>query len=72
MLAYPLEERVPGLSVPLLLIRGGADPIAGLEWCRRLREDAPVADLVIIPGHRHVAQHSAPRAVASALLALAT
>ena len=70
MLAYPLEDRVADLDVPLLLIRGGADPIAGLEWCRRLRRNARAADLVVIPGHHHVAQHSAPRAVASALLTL--
>lgn len=70
MLAYPLEDRVADLAVPLLVIRGGADPIAGLEWCRRLRAGAPRADLVEIPGHHHVAQHSAPRAVASAILTL--
>ncbi|WP_194396413.1 alpha/beta fold hydrolase [Microbacterium atlanticum] len=70
MLAYRLEDRVAELTVPLLIIRGGADPIAGLEWCRRLRENARAADLVVIPGHHHVAQQSAPRAVASALLAL--
>ncbi|WP_109210223.1 MULTISPECIES: alpha/beta hydrolase [Microbacterium] len=72
MLAYRLEERVPQLTVPLLIIRGGADPIAGLEWCRRLRDDAPRAELVQIPEHHHVAQHSAPRAVASAVLSLAS
>ena len=71
MLAYPLEDRVPSLTMPLLLIRGGADPIAGLEWCRRLRGSAPRAELVVIPGHHHVAQHSAPKAVASAILTLA-
>ncbi|MFE7846311.1 alpha/beta fold hydrolase [Microbacterium sp. NPDC057407] len=71
MLAYPLEDRVAGLMVPLLIVRGGADPIAGLEWCRRLRDSAPRADLVQIPGQHHVAQHSAPRAVASAILTLA-
>ena len=71
MLAYRLEERVPDLAVPLLVIRGGADPIAGLEWCRRLRRSAPTAELVLIPRHHHVAQHSSPKAVASAILTLA-
>ena len=72
MLTHRLEDRGPLLTVPLLLIRGGADPIAGLEWCRRLRRSAPRADLVQIPGHHHVAQHTAPRAVASAILSLAS
>lgn len=69
MLSYPLEDRVSSLSRPLLLIRGGSDPIAGLEWCRRLRDRAAQAELVIIPGQHHVAQHSRPRAVADAIVA---
>lgn len=69
MLTYPLEERVARLTVPLLIIRGERDPIAGAEWCRLLRDSAPVASLVHIPGRPHNAQRSAPRAVASAILA---
>ena len=82
MLTYPIEDRVAELARPLLLIRGSRDPIAGLEWSRLLRERADAAagpsarsasasrsSLVVIPGQHHVAQHSAPRAVASAILA---
>ncbi|MBS0024904.1 alpha/beta fold hydrolase [Microbacterium paraoxydans] len=68
MMAYPIERRAAGLAVPLLVMRGGADPVAGRGWCRRLRDAAPVARLVEIPGHHHVAQQSSPRAVASAIL----
>lgn len=71
MLAYRLEDRVRDLTVPLAIIRGGSDPIAGLEWCRRLRDNAPRAVLAQVPGHHHVAQHSAPRAVAAAVISLA-
>ena len=69
MLRYPIEERVPRLRVPLLIIRGERDPIAGLEWCRRLRR-AGNAVLVAVPGHAHVVQQSAPKAVAAPLQAL--
>jgi pimeloyl-ACP methyl ester carboxylesterase len=69
MLGYRIEDRVGDLTVPVLVLRGGKDPIAGLEWCRRLRENARSGALVIIPGSHHVAQMSAPRAVASAILA---
>ncbi len=72
MLSYPIEERVGDLARPLVLIRGSRDPIAGLEWCRLLRDRAGggrAASLALIPGQHHVAQHSAPRAVASAILA---
>ncbi len=68
MLAYPMERRARALTVPLLVVRGGEDPVAGREWCRRLRDAARVARLVEIPRHRHVALFSAPRAVAAAIL----
>lgn len=69
MLSYPMERKVAALRVPLLVIRGGLDPIAGLRWCRQLRDCAPTAALVQIPGRPHNAQRSAPRAVAAAILA---
>ncbi|MBP3978416.1 alpha/beta fold hydrolase [Microbacterium sp. BLY] len=69
MLAYPLEGRIAALTMPVLVVRGSEDPIAGRAWCRRLRDAAAMSRLVEIPGHHHVAQQSAPRAVASAILA---
>ena len=69
MLTYPIEERVSLLSSPLLVIRGSRDPVAGVDWCRSLRDRAPSGELVLIPGQNHVVQHSAPRAVASAITA---
>ncbi|WP_341954972.1 alpha/beta hydrolase [Salinibacterium sp. TMP30] len=67
MVAYPIEDRVPGLLMPLLLLRGGRDRVAGMDWCRRLRGDARSVTLVTVPGHQHFVQRTAPRAVASAL-----
>ncbi|WP_407662207.1 alpha/beta fold hydrolase [Microbacterium timonense] len=69
MLTYRIEDRVSALAVPLIVIRGSRDPIAGLEWCRRLRDSAVRSHLVLIPAHHHVAQQSAPKAVAAAILA---
>lgn len=69
MLRYRIEERVRELTVPVLVLRGGKDPIAGLDWCRALRDNALLGRLVIVPGSHHVVQMSAPRAVASAILA---
>lgn len=67
MLTYPTEERVRGVAAPILIIRGGDDPVAGRHWCRLLRDSAPVSRLVEVPGHHHVVQESAPRAVADAI-----
>jgi pimeloyl-ACP methyl ester carboxylesterase len=69
MIAYPLEERVAALTVPLLVVRGDRDPIAGVRWSRELRDRAAVGALVHVPHSHHVAQHAAPRAVADAILA---
>lgn len=67
MVSYPIEDRVAELVRPLLIIRGGNDPIAGQAWTRRLRDRAKLASLVTVPGHRHLVQHTAPRAVALAI-----
>lgn len=67
MLAYRIEDAARDLRMPLLVIRGSKDPVAGRGWCRRLRDAAPMSAFVEVPGRPHVAQHSAPRAVASAM-----
>jgi pimeloyl-ACP methyl ester carboxylesterase len=67
MIPYPIEERMPRLTMPVLVLRGGNDPIASTGWCRRLVGRASRARLVIVPGHRHVVQFTAPRAVAAAI-----
>lgn len=67
MLSYPIDERVGSLAQPLLVMRGGNDPIAGDDWCRRLVARAPDGCLVTVPGKRHVVQFTAPKAVAGAL-----
>jgi pimeloyl-ACP methyl ester carboxylesterase len=69
MIDYPIENRVRRLRMPVLVIRGGNDPIAGTDWCRRLTRAAELGRFVVVPGHRHVVQHTAPRAVASAIRA---
>ena len=69
MLRYRVEDRVKELTMPVLVVRGGKDPIAGPAWCRELRDNARAGSLVIVPGSHHVVQMSAPRAVASAILA---
>lgn len=71
MLAYPHERRIPEVGAPGLVLRGGRDPIAGLDWCRRLRDLAGDGMLAVVPGHRHNAQHTNPGAVAAAITAFA-
>ncbi len=67
MLRYPIEQRISEVDVPVLIIRGGNDPVAGLAWCRRLRGSGREASVALVPGHAHVVQFTSPRAVASAV-----
>ncbi|MDL5486090.1 alpha/beta fold hydrolase [Microbacterium sp. zg-Y1211] len=71
MIDYPIEQRVADLAVPLQVIRGQRDPVARADWCRRLADAASDATVVEIPAAAHIVQHTAPRAVASAILARA-
>jgi len=70
MLRYPIEDRVALLTVPLLVVRGAADPIAQEEWVRRLAARAPAGSVSVIPGHRHLVQHTAAAAVAERIRAI--
>lgn len=70
MLAYPLEDRIAELGMPVLIVRGTRDPIAGLSWCRRLRDRARMGTLVEVRGP-HVVLHTAARSVASAIRRMA-
>lgn len=69
MLRYRTEDAAAALTVPLLVLRGGHDPIAGAAWCRRLRDRALDAVLVTVPRGPHNVQRSRPRAVAAAVRA---
>lgn len=68
MLRYPIEERVRGLAVPLLVMRGAKDPVAGAAWCDRLASSAGGPRVITIPARHHVVQRSAPDAVADGIL----
>ncbi|KTS64586.1 hypothetical protein NS206_07895 [Microbacterium testaceum] len=69
MVRYPIEERVALLAVPLLVLRGAADPIARERWVQRLAARAPVGSVSSIPGHRHLVQYTAAAAAAARIRA---
>ncbi|MEO8283120.1 MAG: alpha/beta hydrolase [Pseudarthrobacter sp.] len=67
MMQYPMEARIPGVTQPVLVLRGSKDPVAGREWCRRLAAQALQGSLAEIPGHGHVFQHTATGPAAAAI-----
>ena len=71
MMDYRIEERIAGVTAPVLVIRGANDPVAPTEWCRRLAERASAAEFVEIEGTGHVVQHNRAVEVARSILAFA-
>jgi pimeloyl-ACP methyl ester carboxylesterase len=67
MMAYPMEERVAGVTQPVLVLRGTKDPIARRPWCAHLAEVAPQGTMAEILGQGHVFQHTAPETAAQAI-----
>lgn len=67
MLDYRTEEALPRLRVPLLVVRGARDPIATGPWAAHMGRLAGTR-VVEIEGAAHVAMHTHPDQVASAVL----
>lgn len=57
MLRYPTLERVAGLDVPVLVVRGDRDPIARHTWAARVAAHARRGAFVELPGAHHVQEH---------------
>lgn len=72
MLSYPMEQRTREVTQPVLVLRGARDPIARRPWCEHLAKQPRLGSFVEVPGCGHVAQDSAPEAVARAIVAWAS
>lgn len=67
MMAYPTERRLAGITVPVLVLRGNHDQVAGADWSLRLSQVASQGSFVEIPRAGHVVQHLRPQQVAAAI-----
>jgi 2-hydroxy-6-oxonona-2,4-dienedioate hydrolase len=67
MLEDPIEDNLPKVAVPSMVVRGKKDPIAPQHWideaARLLRTDR----VVVIPGWGHAVQYSAPTQLIDAI-----
>lgn len=64
MMEYPLDARVRGVAQPVLVLRGGRDPIARRPWCEYLAAQAPDGAFAEVHGRGHVVQDTATEGVA--------
>ncbi len=64
-----LEDEVARVRAPVLVVRGGRDPLTTARWARRLAARAPRARIATVPRAAHGLGHDAPHAVARAIAA---
>ncbi|MCS5734457.1 alpha/beta fold hydrolase [Herbiconiux daphne] len=67
MLDYRIEAGISEVACPVLVLRGENDPIARRGWCHDLAASARDGRVIEIAGAGHVLQHTATRAVATAI-----
>lgn len=64
MIDYLLEERLPSVAEPVLLVRGARDPVAPLDFLERLAARARSATVIEVPDEGHVVMYRRPEVVA--------
>lgn len=52
-LAHAIEERLPEIRVPVLVVRGSRDPIVPQRWAEEVARLLPRGSLKVIPGGAH-------------------
>ena len=55
-----IEEKLPYVRVPTLVVRGGKDPIVPQRWCEEAVRLLPQGRLVVIPGAGHTVNYNSP------------
>ena len=55
----PIEAKLPGTSVPTLVVRGALDPVVPQPWAEAAARLAPLGELAVIPGAPHNLNYSA-------------
>jgi 2-hydroxy-6-oxonona-2,4-dienedioate hydrolase len=60
----PIEEKLPRVQAPVLVVRGSEDPIANQRWCEELARRSPRGQLAVIPEVAHTLVYTAPSELA--------
>ncbi len=60
----PIEEKLPHVRVPTLVVRGERDPIVPQPWAERVSRLLPEGRLVVVPGAAHTMNYAAPSELA--------
>jgi pimeloyl-ACP methyl ester carboxylesterase len=55
-----LEDKLPRVQAPVLVVRGAEDPICNQRWCEEMVRLLPHGQLVVIPEVAHTLVYTAP------------
>jgi 2-hydroxy-6-oxonona-2,4-dienedioate hydrolase len=58
-----IEDKLPRLDVPALVVRGARDPIVPLRWAEEASQLLPHGRLVVVPGAAHTMCFTSPDAL---------
>ena len=64
-----IEDRLPAVRIPTLVVYGARDPIVSLSWAEEAAHLLPEGRLVVIPGAAHAVNYGSPSAFARAIRA---
>jgi pimeloyl-ACP methyl ester carboxylesterase len=62
-----IEDKLPAIAAPTLVLAGSRDPVVPLAWARRAARLLPNGKLVVVEGGTHTLNYSYPRSFAAAI-----
>jgi pimeloyl-ACP methyl ester carboxylesterase len=66
-LSHRLEDALPAVAAPVLVVRGGHDAVVPQRWAMEVTEALPDGRLAVVPRGAHTLNYSAPAALAAAI-----
>ena len=62
-----IEDKLPGIAAPTLVVRGGNDPLVPQRWAEEVVRRLPRGELRVLPGLGHTINYTAPKEFMTAL-----
>jgi pimeloyl-ACP methyl ester carboxylesterase len=63
-----IEERLPYVRQPVLVVRGRLDPVVPERWAKEVNRLLPASQLVVIQSAGHAVNHNSPEQLAQVVL----
>lgn len=66
-LADHIEDKLPGITAPTLVVRGARDPIVPQRWAEEVTRLLPRGGLRVLPDLAHTLNYTAPMQLVAAI-----